>query len=117
MSSGVVAVCTPVRTTEHRGALMTTPPADLDHTFTGPIGVEVRGETWACVEVPGSATLLGTGKSVRVDATVDGVAVRDIGLMPTGSGGHMLSLNARLRARLGKDVGDTVTVRLQRRPT
>ncbi len=97
--------------------MTTTLPADLDHTFTGPVGVEVRGETWTCVEVPGSAELLGTGRSVRVDATVDGVPVRDVGLMPTGTGGHMLSLNARLRSRLGKDVGDTVTVHLSRRLT
>lgn len=35
--------------------------------------------------------------------------------MPTGAGGLMLSLNAAVRKRLGKDVGDTVTVRLERR--
>ncbi len=46
---------------------------ELDHTFTAPIGVEVRGETWSCVEVPGSAELFGTKKSVRVDAVVDDV--------------------------------------------
>lgn len=84
----------------------------LDHTFTAPIGVEVKGETWACVEMPGSADFFGTGKAVRVDATVDGVPLDNVGLMVTGRGGHMLSLNAKLRKKLGKDVGDDVTVHL-----
>lgn len=94
-----------------------TEPQTLDHTFTAPIGVEVRGETWPCVEVPGGVELLGTGRSVRVDATVDGVPMTNVGLMPTGAGGLMLSLNAKLRKTLGKDVGDEVTVHLQRRLT
>lgn len=88
---------------------------ELDHSFTAPIGVEVRGETWSCVEVPGSAELLGTKKSVRVDAVVDDVPMSDVGLMVTGRGGHMLSLSAPIRKRLGKDVGDEVAVRLLRR--
>lgn len=88
---------------------------ELDHSFTAPIGVEVRGETWSCVEVPGSAELFGTKKSVRVDAVVDDVPMSDIGLMVTGRGGHMLSLSAPIRKRLGKDVGDEVAVRLLRR--
>ncbi|WP_234994156.1 hypothetical protein [Plantibacter flavus] len=46
-------------------------PTELDHRFTAPIGVDVKGDVWSCVEMPGSAEFLGTGKSVRVDATVD----------------------------------------------
>lgn len=29
-------------------------PHDLDHSFTVPIGVNLKGETWPCVEMPGS---------------------------------------------------------------
>jgi hypothetical protein len=67
--------------------------------------------------VPGSAEFFGTGtgSAVRVDAVVDGVSLPNVGLMPTGRGGHMLSLNAKLRAQLTKDIGDDVTVRLERR--
>lgn len=90
-------------------------PVPLDHTFTAPIGVDVKGDVWPCVEVPGARELLGTGRSVRVDAHVDDVPLAGVGLMPTGSGGLMLSLSAKVRARLGKEVGDTVTVRLDRR--
>lgn len=53
----------------------------------------------------------------RWHAEVDGVALENVGLMPTGTGGHMLSLSAKVRKRLGKDLGDEVTVRLARRPT
>jgi hypothetical protein len=87
----------------------------LDHTFTAPIGVDVKGEVWPCVELTGAAELLGTGRSVRVTGTVDDVPVENVGLMPTGRGELMLSLNAKLRKRLGKDVGDPVTVHLTSR--
>ncbi|HEY4226122.1 MAG TPA: DUF1905 domain-containing protein [Pseudolysinimonas sp.] len=89
-------------------------PAPLDVTFTAPIGVDVKGSIWSCVEVPDSVALLGTGKTVRVDATVDGMPLPNASLMPTGSGGHMLSISAKLCGKLGKDVGDAVTVRLVR---
>jgi hypothetical protein len=90
-------------------------PQPLDHTFTAPIGVDVKGELWDCVEMPGSADFFGTKRSVRVDATVDDVPMDNVGLMVTGTGGHMLSLSAKVRARLGKQLGDEVTVHLSRR--
>jgi hypothetical protein len=90
-------------------------PQMLDHTFTATIGVEVKGEVWECVEMPGSAEFFGTKRSVRVDATVDDVAMDNVGMMVTGRGGHMISLNAGIRKRLAKGVGDEVTVRLRRR--
>jgi hypothetical protein len=90
-------------------------PQPLDHTFTAPIGVDVKGQLWDCVEMPGSADFFGTKRSVRVDATVDDVPMDNVGLMVTGTGGHMLSLSAKVRARLGKQLGDKVTVHLSRR--
>lgn len=90
-------------------------PIPLDHSFTAPIGVEIKGEIWACVEMPNSAEFFGTGRTVRVDATVDGIPLSNVGLMVTGRGGHMLSLNAKLRKQLGKDIGDSVAVHLSRR--
>jgi hypothetical protein len=92
-------------------------PQDLDHTFTAPIGVDVKGDIWECVEMPGSAEFFGTKRSVKVDAVVDDLALDNVGLMPTGLGGHMLSLSAKVRTKLGKGVGDDVTVRLKRRLT
>lgn len=78
--------------------------------FEAPIGVDVKGETWSCVEIPGSVDLLGTGKSVRVDAQVDEVRLENVGAMVTGRGGHMISISAKVRKQLGKDIGDVVRV-------
>ena len=86
-----------------------------DLTFEAPIGVDVKGETWSCVEVPGAVEFFGSGKSVRADATVDGLALPNVGLMPTGLGGLMLSLSATVRKQLGKDLGDVVRVEIDRR--
>ena len=94
---------------------MTDFPQPLDHTFTAQIGVDVKGQLWDCVEMPGSADFFGTKLSVRVDATVDDIPLDDIGMMVTGTGGHMISLNAKVRAKLGKGLGDEVTVHLLRR--
>ncbi|MFJ4107620.1 DUF1905 domain-containing protein [Oerskovia enterophila] len=95
---------------------MSSSPGPMDVSFSAPIGVTVRGDVWSCVEVPDSVELLATGKAVRVVATVDGHDLT-AGLMPTGSGGHMLSISAKLRKKLGKDIGDTVTVHLTERLT
>ena len=93
-----------------------TGPGPLDVAFTAPIGVTVKGDLWSCVEVPGSVELFGTGKAVKVVATVDGEPLT-AGLMPTGAGGHMLSISAKLRKKLGKDLGDEVAVHLTERLT
>lgn len=85
------------------------------NTMAAPIGVDVKGEIWPCVEMPGSAEFFGTRKSVRVHATVDDIPMPDVALMVTGRGRHMLSLSTAMRKRLGKGLGDDVIVHLQRR--
>ena len=62
-------------------------PIPLDTTFTAPIGLQVKGETWSCVEVPGSAELFGTRKGVRADVVIDGIPLPNVGLPVTGTGG------------------------------
>jgi len=79
-------------------------------SFHTTIGVEVKGQMWSCVEIPNSAEFFGTGKTVRVDARVDDVVLENVGAMVTGTGGHMVSLSAKVRKALGKDIGDTVDV-------
>ncbi|WP_394250407.1 DUF1905 domain-containing protein [Arthrobacter pityocampae] len=95
---------------------MSTSPGPLDITFTTTIGVMVKGDLWSCVEVPDSVERFGTGKTIKVSATVDGEPVT-AGLLPTGVGGHMLSISAKLRKKLGKEMGDAVTVHLTERLT
>jgi hypothetical protein len=86
----------------------------LDHSFTAPIGVDVKGDVWTCVEMPDSVEFFGTGRSVKIAGTVDGLPIASA-FMPTGTGGHMISLNAALRKRLGKQLGDEVTIHLSER--
>ena len=69
-------------------------------SFEATIGVEVKG---------------GTGKTVRVDVTVDEVQLEIVGAMVTGTGGHMVSLSAKVRRTLGKAIGDRVTVTVTKR--
>lgn len=84
-------------------------------TFETTIGVEVKGEMWSCVEIPDSAEFFGTGRTVRVDAEIDDVVLENVGAMVTGTGGHMVSLSAKVRKRLGKEIGDPVQVAITRR--
>lgn len=93
------------------------PPIELDHTYTGQIGVTVKGEVWSAIEIPGSARILGSLRATRVDLRIDDVLVEDLGLMPTGSGELMISVSAALRKKLNKDVGATVQVTLLRKLT
>lgn len=93
---------------------MSTTPGPMELTFTAPIGVTVKGDEWSCVEVPDSKELFGTGKAVKVSARVDGEPLV-VALMPTGAGGHMLSISAKLRKKIGKDIGDAVTVSISKR--
>lgn len=79
-------------------------------SFDGVIGVEITGDPWNCVEIPGSRAFFGTGRAVRVDAVIDGVVLANVGAMVTGTGGHMISLSAKIRQRLGKALGDPVRV-------
>ena len=74
--------------------------------FEATIGVKVKGDIWSCIEIPDSAEFFGTGKTV----TVDGVELENVGARVTGSGGHMVSLSAKVRRTLGKEIGDRVTV-------
>lgn len=85
---------------------------DLDLTFTATIGVEVKGMTWGGVELPGTVDVFGTAMPVRVDATVDEETMRSVELLPTERDSHMLLLDPRFRSRIGKEVGDEVTVHL-----
>jgi hypothetical protein len=92
-------------------------PVPIDYQFSGSIGVDVKGDLWSAIEVPKSASVFGSLKSVRVDARLDEVQVENMGLMPTGRGELMLSVSAAVRKKLGKEIGDDVRVVIQRRLT
>lgn len=68
----------------------------------------------ALVEVPFSVPeVYGTGGQVKVRASFDGHEYRG-SIVPMGGGVHVLGVRKDVRAAIGKDVGDTVEVTLQR---
>ena len=81
----------------------------LDYRFTGHLTHPTTLASWTVVIVPDSKAVLGTGRTTRVTGTIDGYPFAAT-LMPDGSGGHFLSLNAALRKTVGKQVGEAVEV-------
>lgn len=65
---------------------------------------------WTCAIMPGSQQVLGTGKAVKVVATIEGETFES-SMLPH-KGDHMLAIKQSLQTAIGKRAGDTVTVHL-----
>lgn len=86
----------------------------LDITFTARLGRVRDGDTWTCVQLPGSADIFGTRGLVKVAGTVDGVPFTGA-FMALGDGTHKLPVAATIRRAIGKSDGDDVIVHLTER--
>ena len=86
----------------------------LNERFTAKLEKSPSKGGWTYVVWPQSVDFFGTRGPVKIKGKIDGHPFQ-ASFMARGDGSHMLPIKAATRQAIGKDVGDTVRVLLDKR--